>query len=161
MQERPRTITEDLLIRRAHLPHWQAGGSVYFVTFRSARGCLSASARRQVAENVLFDHGKRIDLILGVFMPDHVHLVLCPRPCGQGKWYDLADIMKGIKGVSARRINQILGTAGKVWQQESYDRIIRDDLEMQDILNYLWENPVKAGLVTKPEEYEFFIFPPA
>jgi REP element-mobilizing transposase RayT len=154
------SITEKLLVRRAHLPHWQAGGSIYDVTFCSARGPLPDPARRQVTKNILFDHGKRFDLIFGVVMPNHVHLLLCPRTCAPGRWYDLAVIMKGIKGVSARRINQLLGTAGKVCQQESYDRIIRSEQELEEKVNYIWNNPVKAGLAANPEEYEFFVYPP-
>jgi putative transposase len=157
--ESPHPIAADLLIRRGHLPHWQAGGSIYFITFCSARGALPDEARRQVMENILFDHGKRYDLVLAVVMPDHVHLLLCPRQLSAGKWYDLAEIMKGMKGASARKINQLLGTSGKVWQQESYDRIVRDEHELGEKIRYIWENPVKAGLVDDPEKFEFFVLP--
>jgi REP element-mobilizing transposase RayT len=159
MTEAREPITEDLLIRRGHLPHWQAGGSIYFITFCSARGPLPEVARKQVMENILFDHGKRYDLVLGVVMPDHVHLLLRPRERSPGVWYDLAEIMKGIKGVSARRINQLLGTTGKVWQQESYDRIMRDEQELEEKLRYIWENPIKAGLTDTPETFEYFVLP--
>jgi REP element-mobilizing transposase RayT len=67
--------------------------------------------------------------------------------------------MKGIKGVSSRRINQLLGTTGKVWQQESYDHIIRSDQELEEKIQYVWENPVKAGLTQTPETYEFLLIP--
>ncbi|MBI1913413.1 MAG: transposase [Planctomycetes bacterium] len=159
-QEQQNGITEELLIRRAHLPHWQAGGSVYFVTFNSRRGPLPPQARRVVMQHILFDHRKRYELVFAVVMPDHVHLLLYPRPCGPGHWYDLADILKGLKGASARRINQLLGTKGQVWQEERYDRIMRNDQELEEKMQYIFENPVKAGLVARAEDYEFFVFPP-
>jgi REP element-mobilizing transposase RayT len=120
---------------------------------------LPDDARRQVMENIRYDHGKRYDLVLAVVMPDHVHLLTHPSQKSPGAWYDLAEILKGIKGVSARRINQLLKTTGRVWQQESYDRIIRDDQELEEKLRYVWENPLKAGLTDNPETYEFFVHP--
>jgi putative transposase len=161
MSTQPSPVTEALLIRRGHLPHWQVGGSIYFITFCSARGPLPDLARHQVAQNILFDHGRRYDLAIAVVMPDHVHLILAPRQKEPGVWYDLAEIMKGIKGVSARRINQLLQTTGTVWQQESYDRIIRDDQELEEKMLYVWENPMKAGLTDTPETYEFIVIPSA
>jgi hypothetical protein len=47
-----------------------------------------------------------------------------------------------------------------VWQDESYDRIIRDDQELEEKLLYMYNNPVKAGLVADPADYEFFVLPP-
>jgi hypothetical protein len=60
--------------------------------------------------------------------------------------------MKGIKGVSARRINQRLGRKGSLWQDESFDRIMRAG-EFEFKKNYIMANPVDAGLCKKPEEY--------
>jgi len=159
-KEQPPRVTQNLVIRRRHLPHWQMGGSVYFITFRSQRGPLPASALPLVIEHVLYDHGKRYDLVFGVVMPDHVHVIFQPREMKPGIWYDLSAIMKGLKGTSSRRINQLLGTQGTVWQEESYDRIIRDDKELEEKLLYMYHNPVKAGLVADPADYEFFVYPP-
>jgi REP element-mobilizing transposase RayT len=153
------SIQVSLEVRRRHLPHWQLGGSVYFITFRSSRDVLPAPALRQVMENIRYDHGKRYDLHFAVVMPDHVHLLLQPREKEPGKWFDLAEIMKGIKGVSSRRINQLLGTTGTVWQAESFDRIMRNEEEYLQKWDYMWNNPVKAGLVEQSEQYEFFVFP--
>ncbi|HEY7155345.1 MAG TPA: transposase [Gemmataceae bacterium] len=110
-------------------------------------------------ENISYDHGKRYDLHLAVAMPDHVHLLLQPREKEAGRWFDLAEILKGIKGVSSRRINQLLGTTGTVWQAENFDRIMRNEEEYLQKWEYIWNNPVKAGLVSQPEQYPFFVFP--
>lgn len=93
-------------------------------------------------------------------MPDHAHLVIQPLEKDPGKWFTLAEIMKGLKGASARRNNQLLGTRRTVWQDESYDRIIRDDRELEEMLQYCYDNPVKAGLVARSEDYEFYVWPP-
>lgn len=155
-----RPIRQELQIQRRNLPHWQLGGSIYFITFRCVRGTLPEVARRQTIVHILHDHGKKHDLHIGVVMPDHVHLILQPLQSSPETWHDLSSIMKGIKGVSARRINLLLGTSGQVWQDESYDRSIRDEAEYREKWNYIWENPVRAALVAFPEEYEFFALPP-
>jgi REP element-mobilizing transposase RayT len=88
-------------------------------------------------------------------MPDHVHLLLCP----QGT-YDLSRIMKGIKGVSARKINELRQTTGTIWQDESWDRIVRDAEEFAEKLQYMADNPVKAGLVPTIERYDGWLCNP-
>ena len=93
-------------------------------------------------------------------MPDHTHLLLQPLLKSPGLWHSLSEIMKTVKGVSARRINQMLGTNGCVWEEESFDRIIRDQHEHEEKMQYMWMNPAEAGLVGDPEEWDFFIWPP-
>lgn len=154
-----RDITEKLETHRDNLPHWQIGGSTYFVTFRSSRGALSDGAISLVKDHILFDHGRQMDLHFGVVMPDHAHLILQPRKKSDSAWFDLSLILKGIKGSSARSINKLLGTKGTVWQDESYDRILRDEKEYWEKVNYMLWNPVKAGLTDDPYKYPHLLNP--
>lgn len=89
-----------------------------------------------------------------VIMPNHVHLLFTAMEGDQGEPFSLAEIMKGIKGVSARRINQLLGRKGFLWQDESFDRIMRAR-EFEFKRNYIIANPVDAGLCKRPEEYRW------
>ena len=63
--------------------------------------------------------------------------------------------MQSLKRHTARQANRILGREGAFWQDESYDRVIRDNEEHARIINYVLENPVKAGLVSKWEEWQW------
>lgn len=47
------------------------------------------------------------------------------------------------------------GQRGSVWLDESYDRIIRDEVEWLEKLAYIVSNPVKAGLAERPEDYRW------
>ena len=94
-------------------------------------------------------------LVAMVVMPDHVHLIIKPL-----KVYDLSRIMKGIKGASARLINGIRNSTGNVWQDESFDRIVRDLKELHEKINYMYINPVKIGLTQNPDDYRFWFFDP-
>jgi REP element-mobilizing transposase RayT len=136
-------------IKRRNLPHWTLEVSTYFVTFRVATGTLSIEERAIVRDHLQAGHGKFYQLAAAVIMPDHVHLLL--RPIGD---YTLSRVMKGIKGVSAHLLNQRRGTRGQIWQDESWDRIIRDDAEFEEKLTYMANNPVKAGLVDPDEPYD-------
>ena len=88
-------------------------------------------------------------------MPDHVHLLLQPMP-----GVSLSRIMKGIKGVSSKRLNDLRGTRGPLWQDESWDRIVRDEEEFIEKLNYMLNNPMKSGLCDDGWTYEGWYFNP-
>jgi len=82
-----------------------------------------------------------------VVMANHVHLLITPRVA-------LARITHSLKRFTAREANRILALTGKpFWQDESYDRLVRDNAEFQRIRQYIEQNPVRAGLVATPEEY--------
>ena len=141
--------------KRRTLPHWTLEGSVYFVTFRLAKGELSEAERAIVLEHLQSGDGRFYRLAAAVIMPDHVHLLIKPLPP-----YDLSRVMKGIKGVSARKINLHRDSTGTVWQEESWDRIMRDAEEFEEKLIYMANNPVKAELVKQIEDYPFFVCDP-
>jgi REP element-mobilizing transposase RayT len=63
--------------------------------------------------------------------------------------------MQSIKGFSSRTINQRLGQRGRLWQPSFYDRVIRNDDHLREVVEYVHANPVSAGLVSEPEEYPF------
>jgi hypothetical protein len=73
----------DLRRTRRWLPHWQQGGSVYFVTFRTLALDLGVELRRLVLDACRFFDGQRYHLLAAVVMPDHVHLLLWRREGGR------------------------------------------------------------------------------
>ena len=83
-----------------------------------------------------------------VVMPNHVHLLITPKIA-------LSEIMRRLKGSSAREANKSLGRLGTFWQEESYDHLVRSDVEFGRIKSYILENPVKAGLVRSAEEFRW------
>lgn len=84
-----------------------------------------------------------------VVMPNHVHVLLDPLA-------PLRRITGGIKGVSARDANGALGRTEKpFWQDESFDHWIRNGAQFERVRRYIERNPVKAGLVARPEDWEW------
>ncbi|QOV90449.1 thiamine phosphate synthase [Humisphaera borealis] len=139
--------------RRRRLPHWTLAGSAYFITFRVDSGELSEAERTIVLTHIREGHEKFYFLIGTVVMPDHVHAVL--EPIGG---VTLPRITKGMKGVSARKVNLIRGGSGSVWQDESWDRILRDQDELDEKLKYMLDNPVRKGLAEDGWSYPWWLF---
>jgi REP element-mobilizing transposase RayT len=84
-----------------------------------------------------------------VIMANHVHALLLPKVDG-------SKLMKSLKGYTAREANRLLGRTGiPFWQKESYDHWVRDEAEWKRIVRYIENNPVKAGLVSAPEDYRW------
>jgi type I restriction enzyme R subunit len=64
-------------------------------------------------------------------------------------------IMKSLKGYAAYEYNRLLGLQGSFWQDESYDHVVRDDDELIRIIEYVENNPIKAGRVERREDWQW------
>ncbi len=84
-----------------------------------------------------------------VVMPNHVHVLLTPHIA-------VSKLLQSLKNITAKRANQNLGLKGRpFWQEESYDREVRDGSEFRRICAYIENNPVRAGLAAAPGEYRW------
>jgi REP element-mobilizing transposase RayT len=82
-----------------------------------------------------------------VLMANHVHVLLRPLVAP-------SRLLQSLKGATARAANRVLGRTGEsFWQRESYDHWVRDEREWARIAAYIVDNPVRAGLVSRPEDY--------
>ena len=112
-------------------------------------------ANSEIAEickySLLYPDGKDYKLICYCIMPNHIHLIfeLIERNKGISK------IMQSIKRISARKCNLVLNRNRKFWQDESYDRLVRDDKELYFIIQYVLMNPVNAGLVKNWNDWKY------
>ncbi|MDN3513792.1 MAG: hypothetical protein NG747_05265 [Candidatus Brocadia sp.] len=100
-------------------------------------------------------------------MPNHVHLVFTvrhdyissirakARATSTTARYRVTDILRLIKGSTAREANKILHRTGTFWQHESYDHVVRDGKELERVVRYVINNPVKAGFVAKAEDWKW------
>lgn len=94
-----------------------------------------------VADALLFFDGLRYRLASWCVMPNHAHVVV-----QSFKPYELSNILHSWKSFSAKESNKILNRSGDYWQTESYDHLVRDADDFAYCVNYVLENPVKAGL---------------
>jgi putative transposase len=141
-------------ISRRNLPHWQEPGRVYFITWRCQTGQkLSFPERTITLEAIRYWDNIKWTVYTSVVLPDHVHILAQPLRKTEGGWFDLAEILHSIKRFSSRKINQARGNKGSLWQDERYDRIVRDEAEFLEKWEYIRNNPLKTGLALYPEDY--------
>jgi REP-associated tyrosine transposase len=100
-----------------------------------AADCLEQKLRH-------FD-GQQYDLGAFVIMPNHVHLLVKPY---SDEAHPLERLEQGWKAYSSREINRARGTSGALWQEESFDRIVRDEEHLWYCVQYIGSNPRRAGL---------------
>jgi putative transposase len=165
------------------LPHWDTIDQPLFVTFRLhgslprnrvfPPAALISAGKAFVAVDRILDasttgplflrrpeiaamlvaalrHGERelhgYQLHAFVVMPNHVHLLATPHVPAT-KW------LAPLKGFTAHQANLLLGTHGPIWQDESYDHLVRSGTEFDRIRAYIEQNPVKAGLAPTPQRF--------
>jgi len=145
----------DTYAYRGRLPHLSKADKTYFVTFCTRlRETLSPDARDIVLASCIYDHEKLHWLDCAVVMPDHVHLIVTPFA-----ELAIATILQRIKSASAYRVNRLLGRRSSLWQRESFDRILRSDENLYAKREYIFNNPVRAGLVERWEDYPWIWYP--
>lgn len=154
-------------------------GAVHFVTTNTINR-KKIFADKNIARFLLMCIGYHrymlnFNLFGYVIMPEHLHLLLQVL----SNKFNLSYIMKQIKGNFARKYNELYQenqTKGRrhlnadykeamfygkkycykpVWQESFYDTALRDVKQVQEKIEYMHWNPVKAGLVKHPKEYEF------
>ena len=89
---------------------------------------------------------QRYELHSYVVMPNHVHLLVTP-------WVIAKQWLGPLKGYTAYQANRLMNRHAPFWQAENYDHLVRGGEEFRRIQRYIENNPVKAGLVTIPEEF--------
>jgi REP element-mobilizing transposase RayT len=131
---------ESFYIYQKNLPHWRQEGVTYFVTWRihKSRAELTPKERERVAGALRHFDGERYRLWAYVVMNDHVHVLVQPLPN-----HDLQEIVQAWKSYTAHVISDHGKSSRDVWQDEYFDRIVRDESEYLEKMGYILGNPRK------------------
>jgi len=126
---------------------------------------LSDPRVAKIVKDTLYYHaGTKYSLWAYVIMPNHVHVMLHPdenwfqygnRKKAQYEKGSLSAILHSLRCYTANEANKVLGRTGRFWQGEAFDHWVRDDTEFQRTVHYIENNPVRAGLVKSPGDWEF------
>ncbi len=92
--------------------------------------------------------GERYHLVAWCVMPNHVHVLI-----QQIEGHPLSKVIQSWKSFTAHEANKILGRSGDFWMPDYFDRFIRDEKHFDAVVEYIHQNPIKAGLVSAPEEW--------
>ena len=136
------------------LKRFQSAESLHFITFSCFHRLplLETPGAMETFEAVLEQlrarHQARVYAY--VLMPEHVHLLINEPPR-----ILLAQFLKAVKQIASRKLR---GRREKFWQERYYDSNVHGEKERADVIRYIHRNPVKRGLVTRPEEWPWSSF---
>src|SRR3989338_8075791 len=99
---------------------------------------------------LLHGDGQYYRLLAWCVMPNHVHVLVETRES-----YPLPKVVQGWKSFTARLINRHLGRTGTVWMRDYFDSYIRDDHHLAAVIAYIHGNPLKAGLVSNEQDWQY------
>jgi REP element-mobilizing transposase RayT len=91
---------------------------------------------------------KKTKLYAYCLMPDHLHLLVSPKDV------NLIDLINRWKSYSANLLRKI-GLSSKCWQRSFYDHALRKEEEIETTAGYIVNNPVRAGIVNRWQEYGY------
>ncbi len=134
--------------------HRTAPGSSYFVTTKCWQGrhLLRLPDIAIIVVRTLLHYRERNACLLHEFvvMPNHIHVLLTPAVNTS-----LERAVQFIKGGSSHAIHKERDQKMEVWQEGFYDWTIRDARDWHSKVEYIRLNPVRAGLVSTPEEWAY------
>lgn len=164
---------------RGYLPHFDSPETVQLVTFRLADSLPYAVAKALghreadvhridreldvglgacwlekpeiaslVQNALLYFDGERYRLLAWCLMPNHVHVVIDVVDD-----QSLTDIVRSWKSFTARQANTVLGRSGPFWHADYFDRYMRNEEHLAQTVEYVEQNPVKAGFVSATSDW--------
>jgi REP element-mobilizing transposase RayT len=119
---------------------------------KGAGSCvLRDPACAKVVQDALrhFDE-QRYRLVSWCVMPNHVHVMF---EVFEG--HTLGTLIHSWKTFTTREINKHLGRTGSLWQEDYFDRFIRDGTHLENEARYIEGNPIAAGFVQRAEDWPF------
>jgi putative DNA methylase len=102
-----------------------------------------------VQDNLWHQDGVNYRLLAWVVMPNHIHALIEVWQMPLGK------ILQGWKGYTSKAANKILGCEGAFWEDDYFDRYIRDEDHLRRVVRYIESNPVKAHLAQSAADWQW------
>ena len=128
-------------------------GKIFFVCVNLRRTIKSFDATEYAALiGVLKASRRRLGFALCgyVLMPDHWHALISTEPP-----LTISQVLHDVKKMMALRVHALRGTTGPLWQHQFWDRFVRHAMELGERLDSMHLNPVRKGLVNRPEDWRW------
>ena len=142
-------MAEPLRLTEILLPHEKE--IIYFVTLCvEARKAVSSNSNTLEAIRNTIAQLRRWEVLAVVIMPDHAHLIVAPV---EDRDLLIGDFAAGFK----RLLRKSLGSQDWRWQRGCFDRLLRSDEDLGSKWTYVQENPVRAGLGQRSEDWPYYL----
>lgn len=140
-------------IWHGRLPHWRADDVTYYVTFKHRRD-LEDWERRMLLRALIKPDGRQWDLQIVCVLPGQTELIFRVHEAPTGQPYELSDIVEKAKTKVGRQIIKKTEERWPPFYGESYDRIIRDEGELEERWMAIFDSPVNHELAEDSESYD-------
>jgi putative transposase len=133
-----------------HVPPVTVRDSWFFITIccqiRAHNQLCAPDTASGLIEDATFYHRQgRWVLFVFLLMPDHLHMI-----AGFPHEENMSEVIRSWKRLTARR-------AHISWQRNYFDHRVRPDDGLQHKSDYIRQNPVRAGLVSRPEDWPHYV----
>ena len=135
------------------IPPWvDPHKEIYFITINCADRARNQLAGPEVAEQLFETVSYRQEKLLWwsyvfLLMPDHIHALMSFPPSDK----PIKIIMSKWKERTAKEI-------GILWQGDFFEHRLRHDESRRQKADYIRENPVRKGLISRPEDWPYVYF---
>ena len=85
-----------------------------------------------------------------MIMPDHIHLFAAFSPESPDLW----KWVKALRGDLSKILREDEGE-GTHWEKDFFDHVLRSEESYREKYEYVQQNPVRAGLVKRPEDWPY------
>ena len=143
---------QNFKIWRGRLPHWRADEVTYYATFRHRRE-LEEPERQALLKALLKPEGRRWEVLVICVLPGATEMMFTVRHAPNGEPYELSDTLEKAKIKAGKDIIKKSGERWPPFYTESFDRIIRDDAELEERWQAILASSVDLELAEEPEEY--------
>jgi len=104
----------------------------------------------QIFDLIAKDEDKIVQIIAYCLMPTHIHLVLKQLKDG-----GISTYLSNVSNAYARYFNTCYKRKGPLWEGEFKNVLVKNDDQLLHLTRYNHLNPVTAGLVKKPEDWQY------
>ncbi|MGB0370805.1 MAG: REP-associated tyrosine transposase [Opitutales bacterium] len=132
-------------------PNWVPSGERYFITLCSKPRGFNQLANKTNFDSItktfkMYESQNKLYCYICLFMPDHIHTILSLNT----NQFKISQIIGSLKSYSAKNL-------AVEWQRDFFDHRLRNSKEFAEKLEYIRNNPVRAGLVDNAEAWPFVV----
>ena len=132
---------------RGRLPHWRADDVTYYITFRHRRA-LAEEETDLLFHWLMKAQRRKLDFLVLCVLPEKTEALFRVQPQGE---IELSDVVEKAKRKAGSGIIKKTGERYLPFYSESFDRIVRDDEELEKLWSEIVQAPVTAGLTEEPD----------
>lgn len=139
---------QNFAIWHGRLPHWRADDVTYYITFRHRRPLSNVESGGLLGQ-LMRPEGKQWNVLIVCVLPEQTEMMFTVGLDREGRPVEFAKPLEAAKRKAEKKFET------PAFHAESYDRIVRDETELEERFLAILDSPVTAELVEAADDYPF------